>query len=134
MIVPAIMPTVERESTLFYGPAMDLILTIPDDLAARLGAKDLPRQALEALAAEAYRTGRLTQPEMRRLLGMRTHARLDSFLKAHGIDALSTGAQPDHDADEANRADALVARFRSFRAGKMLGGLNPSALIREGRR
>lgn len=110
---------------------MDLILTIPDDLAARLGAKDLPRQALEALAAEAYRAGRLTQPELRRLLGIRTDARLKGFLKAHGIDESSTPAEPDHGA---NRVDSLVARFRTFRAGKTLGGLSPSALIREGRR
>lgn len=128
------MPIVERKSAAFYDPGMDLILTIPDDLAARLGAKDLPRRALEALAVEAYRAGRLTQPEMRRLLGMRTHARLESFLKAHGIDALGTGAQPDYNSDEASRADTLVARFRSFRAGKTLAGLDPSALIREGRR
>lgn len=37
-------------------------ITLPDDLAARLsaGGPDLARQALEAFAAEAYRTGRLT--------------------------------------------------------------------------
>ena len=41
---------------------MDLTLRIPDDLAARLGASgDLTRRALEALALEEYRAGRLAR-------------------------------------------------------------------------
>ncbi|HEX4079163.1 MAG TPA: hypothetical protein VHX61_09865 [Rhizomicrobium sp.] len=50
---------------------MNLILHIPDDLAERLrAAGDIERQALEALAAEAYRAGRLTRPELCRMLGL----------------------------------------------------------------
>lgn len=43
---------------------MNVVLPIPDDLATRLsgGEPDLARQALEGLAAEAYRAGRLTAP------------------------------------------------------------------------
>jgi hypothetical protein len=50
---------------------MNLILRIPDDLAARLGGGDIERMALEALALEGYRAGRLTKPELRRLLRLR---------------------------------------------------------------
>jgi hypothetical protein len=65
---------------------MDVIIHIPDDLATRLGtAADLPRKALEALALEEFRSGRLTEPELRRLLGFATRQALDAFLKAHEI-------------------------------------------------
>jgi hypothetical protein len=128
------MRALDRTANLPYDHRVDLTLTIPDDLAARLGVADLPRQALEALAAEAYQAGRLTQPELRRLLGLRTNARLDGFLKAHGINASGTAAELEHSDEESKQADAVVARFRAFRAGKTLGGLDPAVLIREGRR
>ena len=65
---------------------MDVTIHIPDDLATRLGTGgDLPRRVLEALAVEEFRLGRLTQPELRRLLGMATRQALDVFLKAHKI-------------------------------------------------
>jgi uncharacterized protein UPF0175 len=65
---------------------MNLIVRIPDDLAARLDAGgDLSRRALEALGLEEYRAGRLTRPELRRLLGFEIRAELDGFLKAHGV-------------------------------------------------
>jgi len=61
-------------------------LPIPDELAARLGeAGDVSRRALEAFAAEEYRTGRLSHPELGSLLGLATHAELDAFLKARAI-------------------------------------------------
>ncbi len=45
---------------------MNLVLNIPDDFAARLSAGgDIEREALEALALEAYRAGRLKGPELR---------------------------------------------------------------------
>jgi post-segregation antitoxin (ccd killing protein) len=66
---------------------MNLMVTIPDDLARRLGADgaDLSRRALEALACEEYRAGRLTKPELRQLLGYETIYELDAFLVAHGV-------------------------------------------------
>jgi len=65
---------------------MNLFLQIPDDLAERLSASgDVERQALEAIAVEAYRFGRLTKPELRRMLGIETRGELDRVLKAHEI-------------------------------------------------
>ena len=61
-------------------------MQIPDDLAGRMGAGgDLSRRALEALAAEEYRRGRLTKPDLRRLLGFETGHQIDEFLKAHEV-------------------------------------------------
>jgi hypothetical protein len=66
---------------------MNLTIRVPDDLAKRLGADgaDLSHRALEALASEEYRAGRLTKPELRQLLDFETLAELDRFLKEHGI-------------------------------------------------
>ncbi|MBZ5723438.1 MAG: hypothetical protein LAP87_00435 [Acidobacteriia bacterium] len=42
---------------------MDVTVQIPDDRASRMGAGgDLPRRALEALAAEEYRRGPTQDP------------------------------------------------------------------------
>ncbi len=46
---------------------------------------DLPRRALEALAAEEYKHGRLTKPDLRRLLGFETGHQIDDFLKDHEV-------------------------------------------------
>jgi Uncharacterised protein family (UPF0175) len=65
---------------------MEVTVHIPDDLAARLGTPgELERRTLEALALEEFKLGHLSKPELRRLLGFGTQARLDGFLKAHEV-------------------------------------------------
>ena len=66
---------------------MRLTVEIPDDLAYRLsaGGGDLSRRALEAIALEEYRSGRISKAELRRLFGFRTRYELDGFLKTHQI-------------------------------------------------
>ena len=66
---------------------MDLTVQIPEDLASRMGASggDLPRRALEALALEEFKSGHISKPELRRLLGFGTRYELDGFLKAHDV-------------------------------------------------
>ena len=77
---------------------MNLTVTLPDDLAQRLGADggDLARRALEALALEGYLSGKLTRPELRRALGYGTRAELDGFLKEHGVDESMTVEEFEH--------------------------------------
>jgi hypothetical protein len=83
---------------------MDVTIHIPDDLASRLGtAGDLPRRVLEALAVEEFRLGRLTQPELRRLLGLATRQALDAFLKAHEVFISYTEDDLNHDRDDLRR-------------------------------
>lgn len=50
---------------------MNVAIEIPDDVSASLQFKwrDVPRRALEAVAAEAYRSGALTSEQVGRLLG-----------------------------------------------------------------
>jgi len=66
---------------------MNLTVQIPDDLASRLSAAgaDLSRRALEAFALVEYKSGHLTQAELRSLLGFGTNYQLDGFLKAHDV-------------------------------------------------
>jgi hypothetical protein len=64
---------------------MQVSLDIPDELAALItsGGTDIPRAALEALAVEGYRTERLSESEIRRLLGFETRMEVHAFLKEH---------------------------------------------------
>jgi hypothetical protein len=66
---------------------VELTVQIPDELASRLreSGGDLSRRVLEALALEEFKNGRITKPELRRLLGFGTRYRLDGFLKSHDV-------------------------------------------------
>jgi hypothetical protein len=67
--------------------AMHVSLEIPEDLGRRIAADpgELPRAALEALALEGIRAGKLTVSQARRLLGIPSRYEMDGFLKAHGV-------------------------------------------------
>jgi predicted HTH domain antitoxin len=66
---------------------MQVTLDIPDNLAQQLIAagKDPSREALEALAVEGYRTQRLTESEVRRMLGYETRMQVHALLKEHDV-------------------------------------------------
>ncbi len=66
---------------------MQLTLEIPDDVAERLRAEggDLSRRVLEVFALKEYRSGNLSRPEMRKLLGFESRFELDDFLKLHHV-------------------------------------------------
>jgi hypothetical protein len=67
---------------------MQLTLQLPDELAALLGGEavhdKLERRALEAFALEELRAGRITEPQLRKMLGL-ARIELDGFLKSHGV-------------------------------------------------
>lgn len=67
---------------------MHITLEIPDEIAARLvgEGEDLGRRALESVALEGVRSGRITEAQLGRMLGLGRLAR-EGFLKAHGISA-----------------------------------------------
>ncbi|HYN19620.1 MAG TPA: UPF0175 family protein [Thermoanaerobaculia bacterium] len=62
---------------------MEITIQVPDAVAHRLRAswQDLPRHALEAVAAEAYRQGLLTSAEVQEVLGITSRYEVDGFLK-----------------------------------------------------
>jgi hypothetical protein len=66
---------------------MDVQLQIPDDVARVIQNQqpDLSRAALEALALEGYRSERLSEGQVRRMLGFRTRMQVHTFFKAHNV-------------------------------------------------
>lgn len=66
---------------------MNVTVEIPDSLAQSLRAVggDISRRVLEALALEEYKSGRLTEAELRQVLGFETRYELDEFLKRHEV-------------------------------------------------
>jgi hypothetical protein len=66
---------------------MEVHLQIPDDLAKALqgNSGDLSQAALEAIALDGYRTRRLSESQVRRLLGLQTRLQVHALLKAHNI-------------------------------------------------
>jgi hypothetical protein len=84
---------------------MNVTVEIPDEVAQRLKAAggDLSRRALEALALEEYKLGRLSRPELRRLLGFATRAELDAFFKAHEVFGTYTPADLERDRQDLRR-------------------------------
>ena len=65
---------------------MQVSVQIPDDIGRLIQApdRDLARVTLESVALEAVRAGRITEVQLRKMLGL-SRIELDGFLKAHGI-------------------------------------------------
>ena len=62
---------------------MEVTVELPDDIARHLGmASEMPRQMLEAFAAEAYRTQRLSRHQLRQLLAL-DYWQTEAFLTRH---------------------------------------------------
>ena len=80
---------------------MHVTLRIPDELAAHFAsAEEMQRRAIEALALDEFRLGRLTRPALKSILGFATRGELDAFLVGHGV----VGRYTDSDLDQ-DRAD-----------------------------
>lgn len=78
---------------------MQVTLNLPDDISAALEGRwrDVPRQALEALAVEAYRTGALSENQVRRLLGLESRFQVHALLKEHRVPLRYTEADLEND-------------------------------------
>jgi len=78
---------------------MTVIVEIPDALAGVLSAegKDPARAVIEALALEGYRTDRLSEADIRQLLGFETRMEVHGFLKEHGAFMHYTLEDLEHD-------------------------------------
>lgn len=69
------------------GAFVDVLFQIPDDVAQTIQGlqPDLSRAAVEALAIEGYRMQRLSEAQVRRLLGFNTRMEVHAFLKQHHV-------------------------------------------------
>jgi hypothetical protein len=89
---------------------MNITFEIPDDLAAALtsSGQDLGRAALEALALEGYRSDRMTEADIRQLLGFETRMEVHGFLKEHGAFLPYTLEDLEHDRAVARQVARLA--------------------------
>jgi hypothetical protein len=82
---------------------------LPEDILARLESKwrDVPRAALEAVLAEAYRDGLITAEHLRRALGLDTRMEVDEFLKVHHVSSYTV--------EDFERDSETLRQFRNER-------------------
>jgi predicted HTH domain antitoxin len=99
---------------------MNIELQIPDEVARILATEyaDLPRAAIEALALEGYRSNRLSDGQLRQMLGFPSRMQVHAFLKERGVPLNYSLADLDHD-----RETSKVMEARA-------GSVNPHALLR----
>ncbi len=66
---------------------MQVHLDVPEDVARQFASEPggIRRAALEALAIEGIRSGKLTVHQARQMLGITSRYEMDGFLKAHGV-------------------------------------------------
>jgi hypothetical protein len=66
---------------------MQITLDVSEDIARQFAVnpEGVSRAALEALAIEGARSGKLTTEQVRRLLGFATRYEADGFLKQHQV-------------------------------------------------
>ena len=78
---------------------MKVTIELPDDVSAALKGRwdDVPRRSLEAIAVEGYRTGALTETQVRRLLELETRFQVHALLKEHHVTLQYTEADLEDD-------------------------------------
>jgi predicted HTH domain antitoxin len=73
-------------------------------------ADDVPRRSLEAIAVEAYRTGALSESQIRRLLGFETRFQVHALLKEHQVPLRYTAADLETDLSAHRQLGILPSR------------------------
>ena len=78
---------------------MKVTIDLPEDIAAALEERweNVPRRTLEALAVEGYRTGALSEMQVRRLLDLDSRFQVHALLKAHYVPLRYTEADLEDD-------------------------------------
>jgi len=91
---------------------MRVIIQLPDDISAALEEQwdDVPRRSLEAIAVEAYRTGALTESQVRRLLGLESRFQVHALLKEHNVALQYTAADLEDDLQTQRELGILPSR------------------------
>jgi hypothetical protein len=84
---------------------MQVKIDVPEDVADALiaGGQDIGRAATESLALEGYRTGRLSEEQVRRLLGFESRIQVHGFLKDHRVYLNYSEQDLEHDLETARK-------------------------------
>lgn len=88
-----------RPALAYTALMAQVTLDLPEVLSTFLTASgdNLERAALQAIALEAYREGKLSVAQLRRLLGYHTRTQVHAFLKEHGVYLRYSLADLEHD-------------------------------------
>lgn len=91
---------------------MRVTIQLPDDISAALEEQwdDVPRRSLEAIAIEGYRSGALTESQVRRLLEFDTRFQVHALLKEHHVPLQYTAADIDDDLQAQRELGILPSR------------------------
>ena len=91
---------------------MRVTIQLPDDISAALKEQwdDVPRRSLEAIAVDAYRSGALTESQIRRLLGLESRFQVDALLKQHNVPLQYTAADLEDDLQAQRELGVLPIR------------------------
>ncbi|MDO8681584.1 MAG: UPF0175 family protein [Acidobacteriota bacterium] len=78
---------------------MQVTIQLPADILAALSEQweNVPRRSLEAVAVEGYRSGALTEAQVRRLLELDTRFQVHALLKEHRVPLQYTTADLEDD-------------------------------------
>ena len=78
---------------------MRVTIDLPADVSAKLQEQgtELSRRALEALAVDGYRTGALSETQVRRLLNLESRFDVHALLKEHRVPLRYTEADLEED-------------------------------------
>ncbi len=87
---------------------MTITLKLPEDIAKELSkrGRDLSRAALESLALDGYRSGSLSEEQVRRMLGLGSRFAVHAFLKEHETHLDYTAKDLAHDLATARSLNA----------------------------
>jgi hypothetical protein len=91
---------------------MKVTIQLPEDISAALGAQwdNVARRSLEAIAIEGYRTGGLTEAQVRRLLELDTRFQVHALLKEHHVPLRYTEADVEDDLSAHRELGILPSR------------------------
>ena len=91
---------------------MKVTIDLPEDIAAALEGRwdNVPRRTLEALAVEGYRTGALTETQVRRLLDFDSRFQVHALLKEHHVPLRYTEADLETDVSAHRELGILPSR------------------------
>ncbi|HSY47521.1 MAG TPA: UPF0175 family protein [Thermoanaerobaculia bacterium] len=91
---------------------MQVTINLPEDISVALEGQwdNVSRRSLEAIAVEAYRTGALTESQIRRLLGFETRFQVHAPLKEHQVPLRYTAADFEADLSTHRQLGILPSR------------------------
>lgn len=91
---------------------MQVTINLPEDISAALAGRwgNVSRQSLVAIAVEGYRTGALTETQVRRLLDLKTRVQVHALLKEHLVPLRYTEADLEADLSVHRQLGILPSR------------------------